>query len=175
MGNQSLRCRNFFEAINQASPSLAFNFKALKLGIALALVHSRQVSVGHVAATKRHIGLELLLLVRSLVALLASQALVVRVRHLQTHIVFFVSLCNLRVVITEFANADVVWLVNKACLNVSLLLSLLLLQLRRLPHVILLKLDVAHLVVILIRHRQPGVTQKRLSCRSFRRLPLQDG
>ena len=63
----------------------------------------------------------------------------------------------------------------EARLDIPLLLRLLLLRLRLLLQVELLEFEVAHLVVILVRHREPGVTKQLLRGWALRWLPLQNG
>ena len=148
----------------------------LELGVTLPFVDARKVSIRDVAAAKRDIGLELSLVVRAM-ALAPRQAhrVVIRLGHLQTNIVLLISISNLRVIIHELTNANLIDFLVETSLDVPLLLSLELLSLCLLLQIELLEVEIAHLVVILVGHAEPGVAEEFLGGGALRGLPLQDG
>jgi len=155
--------------------SRTLNLKSNELGVTLAFVDSGKVGIGNVTSTKWDISLELLLVIRTM-TLVPSQAhrVVIRVGHLQTNIVFLISVCDLRIVIHEFSNANLIDFLKETSLEISLLLSLSLLCLSLLFQIEVLEIHIAHLVVILIRHGKPWVSKQGFCRGTFGRFPLQD-
>ena len=126
----------------------------------MAFVDAGEVGIGDVAPAKRDIRLELLLVIRAMaLATCKAHRVIIRISHLQTNIVFFIGVRDLRVVIDELPNSNLINLLVEASFEILLLLSLLLLRLRLLLQVELLEIKITHLVVILVGHREPGVAE----------------